>query len=134
MAKYRLYPIKAEPPIQPPLPAAPSVTVDQWFNQTSLPKLKLFNLALIAPFLFFTQIHVPNVDTWYQQASEPVQVAENHNYITIGAIDTQQLTEPERATPDKWLGQYPDYIFDKQRNQYQYPFWVGLEEEAKEEV
>lgn len=67
---------------------------------------------------------VPPMDSWYMRPEIPVRRIDNRNYITIGDLVLTPAQRPERITPDKWLGSYPDRVYGH-RPRFQFP-WVPV--------
>ena len=84
--------------------------------------------SLVEP---ITQVVPVTIDKWHKTEEPPIA---NWKYASqknqFGVTFTQEepffnLGDPERTTPDKWIGQKPDKIWDIKRQQHTYQFYAS---------
>lgn len=108
-----------------------TINPDKWIG--SYPD-KIFDITreqYLYPNLSFYPFPLPQnirADSWHPKIEEPPKTIAKLQYLYPSfIIDTFQLTQQERITIDKWLGNKPDYIFDLKRLQYTYPVTAAFD-------
>lgn len=102
------------------------VSVDSWYfvNRNPIPQRKE---QWVYPSFFAHIEEEPteevSVDSWFVNTSIPKFDIRRWQFIYPSFVtDNESLGDAEITTVDRYIGYYPDYIFDLHRNQHIYPY------------
>lgn len=105
------------------------VTPDRWMGNKPDFIFDVKRLQFSYPNTFFlnlSTIETVTVDKWVPETQRPPKdVVRNQFLFPSLFIDSKALTNHENCFPDKWVGQYPSFIFDLKRTQYTYQFFTA---------
>lgn len=109
-------------------PVAP--TVSGWVGYEPDRVDRLPSRLHLYPSFFSRNLPIGTPATFIEAAVQPqsiprMDIRRNQYLYPSFTIDTLQLTQKERTSPDKWLGSRPDTIFDVKRQQYTHPYWFS---------